>query len=353
MTTESAEREEIERLLRGLGRKGRDPAIARVVRALLAGKEVAAPGRASIVDELCRPHANRWRQSALCYWAITRFPIAEEARGEVIEHAIRFADRNQDDVRLGCSIDAVGRVGFYVGIAVAVIGGLLSIGSLNVGLGGMVIALIGNCVLTAVTWCAVFLAGLPAVPFISNHYKSRARVPRRFAMFTLGFWSAHSGIGPLARELRRSADPEDRRMALQALSRTLPSLSLDLYGSFSAADQADLGRLLHVDFVPQNLKLAILKALSKIGGAPALPAVMAAAELGEDVIVAGAARVILPSLELRAEREWDAGRLVRPSSAPAEDSSRLVRPVESSALSDPALLLHPAESQSVRSHNSL
>jgi hypothetical protein len=254
-----------------------------------------------------------------------------------------FADRSQRDALMDATISVVARASATVGFLVAAVGAVLSLFALALGFAGLFFGVLATIFFAVVCWLGTFTLGMLAAPLIAARLRNHSVVPRSYAIELLARWKEPVALGALAREFNRS-DMRTLALALQAIESTLTAVTPEMYGAFSAADQTDIGFLLLDYSIPTAIRVGVVEALGKVGGAPALHAIRTASAQTADKAVAAAARHILPILESRAELERNSARLVRPTTAPSDDSAILVRPAASGPGADPALLLHVSES---------
>src|SRR5579871_5772358 len=89
-----------------------------------------------------------------------------------------------------------------------------------------------------------------------------------------------------------------------------------------------------------DLVLAVLDALSKVGDGRAVTSVERVAAHGRTAPLREAAQRVLPILQERRQRERDAARLLRAADAPHMPDDVLLRPAQSTGRIDPELLLN-------------
>jgi hypothetical protein len=159
---------------------------------------------------------------------------------------------------------------------------------------------------------------------------------RSYAALSLGRRQAVEGIGALA-AATFDRDARVRDSAASGLHEALPAVMLEHFGLLKREEISELAKVLEH---PDNLLVfKVLGALDKIGTGVAIPAVEALRNRARIGRMQQEAERVLVVLKERQKQEEMGRTLLRATSSPDAPSEILVRPVQTTHESDPAVLL--------------
>jgi hypothetical protein len=194
--------------------------------------------------------------------------------------------------------------------------------------------------LTALSAALLTCGGATAL-LTDRSFRKRTRVA---AMTALARLKSVEGLPALATALRDPTSAVEVQMAAaRAVRMLLPRLSEQ---DTEWLDAGTLRRLVTaLRSTNEPLVLAIIDAFGKVGDGRVLREVERAVLQGRTQRVRDAANAILPVLRERHRQAQDAARLLRPASAPEDNT--LLRPASGPPEADPAVLLRPGDAKDV------
>jgi hypothetical protein len=320
--------------------------VRRAAQAVLDSIPVCAPDMAALVQSVTQPTAHRWREYVVACWALSQLDPPKHLRRQAAQGLAVILDGSlpkdwfeaaSEDIS---TYPAIPSVLFGLGAAIAMLPGYWEDFQEDGGIVVPAILVVSTVIAAIVAWLLSLALAIPLIaPVLADNRQRKAKHALRWAIQSLARWREVQGLGPIARRCI-GAHSRLRSQARAALPELLAAVKEADYGRFPASEQQSIVSLVEAD-IGKDVKVAVIRALGLVGGAPVLEAINSLVSGPLHPELAQAAGEVLPAIERRAEMERNSDRLLRPS-ASAERDRMLVRPAVITPDSDPDRLVRPA-----------